>query len=134
MLSEDVHDHLFERVSLIGILDAVQHFAEHDALDVFQLSGLLELREHAIDLIGLGVQIFQHQDGIDGIDLVSSSQSRHNQRKTPARQTSFSRSGPQYRRSRRAETAPYRPSGCPREVADCTTVSPCRIAVATMGP
>jgi hypothetical protein len=47
-------DHFFQRVILIGTLPAIEHFTEDHAAHIFQLAGLFQLHQHAVDLKGFG--------------------------------------------------------------------------------
>src|SRR6266513_5382840 len=43
-IAHQVGYHFFERISLIRMLQAIQHLTEHNAANSFELSGLLQLR------------------------------------------------------------------------------------------
>ena len=49
--------------------NAVEHFAEDDAADAFELAGVAQLPEHAIDLIGLGAGVFEEEQLAFGLRL-----------------------------------------------------------------
>jgi len=49
------------------MLHAIEHFAEDDAVNLLQFARMQQLCQHAIDLIGFGVQIFDHQNGVGQI-------------------------------------------------------------------
>jgi hypothetical protein len=47
----------------LGGLDVGRRVSEDDAVDVLKLAGLAEVVEHAVPLVGLGVDVFEEEDG-----------------------------------------------------------------------
>jgi hypothetical protein len=44
------------------MLDAIQHLSEYYATYSFEFSGMLQMSDHSIDLVRLGIKIFEDQD------------------------------------------------------------------------
>src|SRR5678815_2711509 len=94
---KNVENHFFEGIPLIREIGAVQHFAEYDSPNLLQLSRLLELRQHAIDFVGLLTNVFENEDGIVCVYFIGRSERRNHHRKAASRQTTFGFSGSQHR-------------------------------------
>ena len=61
-IGEGVEAGGFEERQLVG-LDAGAGVAEDYAGDLVELTGLAEVVEHAVPLVGLGVDVFEEEDG-----------------------------------------------------------------------
>ena len=70
-------------------LHTVQHFTENDPFHVVQLARELQLHQHAIHLVGLGIHIFHKQDSAGSANVVWSTQRRDQQRQAAAIKNSF---------------------------------------------
>ena len=68
---------LLQCVALIGGLDAVQHLAEDDSAHAVQFAAELQLHEHAVDLVGLGVDVLEEEDLVPGLDFIRRAQRGH---------------------------------------------------------
>src|SRR5450631_832129 len=73
-IADDPGDHLLQSVTLIRGLNAVQHLSEDNATYVVEMAGQFQLHQHAVDLKGLGGEIFEKQKFAVGLDLVGSAE------------------------------------------------------------
>src|SRR5215470_14164806 len=85
---KEIQNYLFQCISLIQMLGAIEHFSENNSVYSVQLSGVQHLRQHAINLVWLGIEVFDHQDGFVCLYLVCRTQCRYDQRQTATRQSS----------------------------------------------
>src|SRR5437660_12740575 len=67
-------DHFFERVILSWTLLAIQHLAEDNATNVFQLARQLQLHHYAINLVRLGRDVLYEKKCARGSDVISHSE------------------------------------------------------------
>ncbi len=90
---DNPEDDLLERVSLVGRLHAVHQFAKDDAAHALQLSRELQLHQHAVDLVGLGGDVFQEKQLAFGFRFVGRAQRGDQDRKTSAIEHTLAFSG-----------------------------------------
>ncbi len=83
-VADNSRDDLLQSVTLICGLHAVQHFAEDDAADLVETTGQLQLHQHAVDLKGLGGNVFEEQNRAGGFDFVGRAERRDQDRETSA--------------------------------------------------
>src|ERR1017187_4874822 len=69
-IADDPGDHLLQSVTLTRGLNAVEHLSEDNATYVVELAGQFQLHQHAVNLKGLGGEIFEKQNFAFGLDLV----------------------------------------------------------------
>src|SRR6476646_7498932 len=90
---EHTHHDLFQRISLlfitIAILRAVQHFAKDNASNLGQFSRQLQLHEHAVNLVRLGGDVFEKQDGVGSANFIRRAQRSHKNGEASAVENSF---------------------------------------------
>jgi hypothetical protein len=73
---QQVHENFLQCVALIRVLRAIEHFAENDTADSLKLTGLLQVSDHTVDLIRLGIGVLQNEYCVVGIDFVLCPESR----------------------------------------------------------
>src|ERR1700690_2791582 len=68
--ADDSFDDFLQSVTVIRGLNAVEHFTEDNTSYFVELSRQLQLHQHAVDLKGLGGDIFEKQDCACGLKFV----------------------------------------------------------------
>src|SRR5215831_18003313 len=85
---QNVKDDLLKTRRLPGTGSAVQHLSEDNAPYAFQFPCQFQVHQHAVNLIWLGIHIFQEEDLALGPNLVGSTQHCREQGQATTRQTS----------------------------------------------
>ncbi len=64
---EETEDDLLEELGVGAAGAALEHFAEDESAGAFELAGEDHLAQHAIDLVGLGADVFEEQELVLGL-------------------------------------------------------------------
>src|SRR5579883_2739380 len=89
-IAEYAADHFLECVALAARLNAIQHFSKNDSANTVELAR--ELHVHAINLVGLGCNVFYEEDLPFLLKLILCSDGGSKQRQTTAVQDPFTTS------------------------------------------
>ena len=92
---EGAQNHLIEQLGRRTGRSAIEHLAEDDAAHALHLAGLAQLPEHAVDLIGLGADIFKEEQLAFGLRLVGGAQQSHENAQAAAIECAASPAGVQ---------------------------------------
>src|SRR5271169_3061923 len=88
-VSYNSRHHILQSVSLIRGLHAVEHFSEDDAANALKVTGQFQLHQHAVDLKGLGDDVFDKQNRTCGLNFVGRAQGCDQDRQASTVQDSF---------------------------------------------
>ena len=91
---EGVEDDFFEQVGGGAGAGAVEHFAEDDGFYAVEFFGLFELPEHAVDLVGLGADVFEEEDFVFGLGFEGGAEERDENAEAAAVEGSADGQGP----------------------------------------
>src|SRR5262245_52240369 len=91
-IARQVREAFLQCVPLICVLRAVEHLAENDTADAFKLAGLLQVSDHPIDLIRLGISVLEKDYRVLSVDLVLCPKSRNDEGQASAGQAALTES------------------------------------------
>src|SRR4029077_15171659 len=86
------HDDLLQRITLTRRRPAVEHLAEDDTAYFRKLPRQLQMHQHAINLIWLGADVLDENEGAVGVNPPGRPQRDTQNKKPPAIKSSFGRS------------------------------------------
>src|SRR5215475_12889884 len=112
-IGEHPHDHLLQCIGLLRALNTVDHLSKENTSNFLKLARISKLHEHAIDLIGLGGDIFEKEDGVFSVYLIGRSERGGQHGKTSTIELRFGSSLLQWLEFRSLEDLPI------ADPADC---------------